>query len=85
MALTRIETSALVDQSSIGKYQVWIFLLCFLAMIVRTPRLASYFSGARFSGCRMRSQHRAIESGELTNSFATPIAPLRGNPEGEPR
>jgi hypothetical protein len=31
MAVTRIDTSALVDQSSFGKYQVWIFLLCFVA------------------------------------------------------
>jgi MFS transporter, AAHS family, 4-hydroxybenzoate transporter len=34
VAVTRIDTSALVDQSSFGKYQVWIFLLCFVAMIV---------------------------------------------------
>jgi hypothetical protein len=34
MAIARIETTALVDQSSFGKYQVWIFLLCFMAMIV---------------------------------------------------
>jgi AAHS family 4-hydroxybenzoate transporter-like MFS transporter len=34
MALTRIDTSKLVEQSPFGKYQVWIFLLCFVAMIV---------------------------------------------------
>jgi hypothetical protein len=34
MAIARIDTSALVDQSSFGKSQVWIFLLCFMAMIV---------------------------------------------------
>jgi AAHS family 4-hydroxybenzoate transporter-like MFS transporter len=34
MTVTRIDTSALVNQSSFGKYQVWIFLLCFVAMIV---------------------------------------------------
>ena len=34
MPATRIDTTALVDQSSFGKYQTWIFLLCFVAMIV---------------------------------------------------
>ena len=34
MPATRIDTAALVDQSSFGKYQTWIFLLCFVAMIV---------------------------------------------------
>ena len=34
MAIARIDTSALVDQSSFGKSQVWIFLLCFMAMVV---------------------------------------------------
>ena len=34
MPATRIDTTALVDQSSFGKYQIWIFLLCFVAMIV---------------------------------------------------
>jgi hypothetical protein len=34
MPATRIDTAALVDQSSFGKYQTWLFLLCFVAMIV---------------------------------------------------
>lgn len=34
MAVTRIDTRALIDESPFGSYQIWVFLLCFLATTV---------------------------------------------------
>ncbi len=34
MATTRIDTRALIDESPFGGYQIWVFLLCFLATAI---------------------------------------------------
>jgi MFS transporter, AAHS family, 4-hydroxybenzoate transporter len=34
MAITRIDTRALISDSSFGSYQIGVFLLCFLAMVI---------------------------------------------------
>jgi len=34
MAITRIDTRALIDESPFGSYQIGVFLLCFIAMVI---------------------------------------------------
>jgi AAHS family 4-hydroxybenzoate transporter-like MFS transporter len=34
MATVRIDTRTLIDESPFGRYQIWVFLLCFLAMTI---------------------------------------------------
>src|SRR5579863_5636058 len=34
MAIARIDTRALIDESPFGSYQIGVFLLCFIAMMI---------------------------------------------------